>query len=172
MILSGLPPLVREGDRFKAGFTLRNTTNRNMEVDVSAKAEGISAPLVSQTVSLAPGEAKEIGWDVTASIGVETLKWEVEIKEKGTNETDRIKVAQKVVPVVPVSTFQATLTQLEKEYHLSVERPKDAVPGRGGHQGQFPAENRRRAERRDRLYEKISLYLHGTDDLRGRCLTG
>jgi uncharacterized protein YfaS (alpha-2-macroglobulin family) len=132
MVLSGLPPLVREGDRFKAGFTLRNTTDRSMEVDVSAKAEGISAPLAPQAVSLSPGEAKEIGWDVTASIGVETLKWEVEIKEQGTDEADRIKVAQKVVPVVPVSTFQATLTQLEREYHLSVERPKDAISGRGG----------------------------------------
>ena len=132
MVLSGLPPLVREGDRFKAGFTLRNTTNRSMEVDASAKAEGISAPLISQAVSLTPGEAKEIGWDVTVSIGVETLKWEVEIREKGTNEADRIKVTQKVVPVVPVSTFQATLTQLEKEYRLSVEQPKDAVAGRGG----------------------------------------
>ncbi len=131
MILAGLPPLVREGDRFKAGFTLRNTTNRNMEVEVSAKAEGISTPLVPHTVSLTPGEAKETGWDVTASIGVEALKWEVEIKERGTHEADRIKVAQKVVPVIPVSTFQATLTQLEKEYRLSVERPKDAVPGRG-----------------------------------------
>ena len=86
MVLSGLPPLVREGDRFKAGFTLRNTTNRSMEVDVSPKAEGISAPLVPQTASLAPGEAKEIGWDVTAPIGIETLKWEVEIKDKETNE--------------------------------------------------------------------------------------
>jgi uncharacterized protein YfaS (alpha-2-macroglobulin family) len=132
MVLSGLPPLVREGDRFKAGFTLRNTTNRSMEVDASAKAEGISTPLTPQAVSLTPGEAKEIGWEVTAPVGVETLKWEVEIREKGTDEADRIKVTQKVVPAVPVSTFQATLTQLEKEYHLSVERPKDAVPGRGG----------------------------------------
>ena len=132
MVLSGLPPLVREGDRFKAGFTVRNTTNRSMEVDVSPKAEGISAPLVPQTASLTPGEAKEIGWDVSAPIGVETLKWEVEIKDKETNEADRIKVTQKVVPVVPVSTFQATLTQLEEDYHLSVERPKDAIPGRGG----------------------------------------
>ena len=132
MVLSGLPPLVREGDRFKAGFTLRNTTNRNMEIDVSAKAEGVSDLLIPLTVSLTPGEAREIGWDVTGSIGVETLKWEVEIKEKGTNEVDRIRVTQKVVPVVPVSTFQATLAQIEKDFHLSVERPKDAIPDRGG----------------------------------------
>jgi len=132
MVLSGLPPLVREGDRFKAGFTLRNTTNRSMDVDAAAKAEGISTLLVSQTVSLAAGESKEVGWDVTATIGAEALKWEVEIKERGTQEADRIRVAQKVVPAVPVSIFQATLTQLEGEYHLSVERPLDAVPGRGG----------------------------------------
>ena len=132
MVLSGLPPLVREGDRFKAGFTLRNTTNRNMEIDVSAKAEGVSDLLIPLTVSLTPGEAREIGWDVTGSIGVEILKWEVEIKEKGTNEVDRIRVTQKVVPVVPVSTFQATLAQIEKDFHLSVERPKDAFPDRGG----------------------------------------
>ena len=132
MVLSGLPPLVREGDRFKAGFTLRNTTNRSMEVDVSAKADGISAPLIPLAVSLTPGEAKEIGWETTVSLGIETMNWEVEIRERGTYEVDRIRVTQKVVPVVPVSTFQATLTQLEKDFHLSVERPKDAVPGRGG----------------------------------------
>jgi hypothetical protein len=132
MVLSGLPPLVREGDRFKAGFTLRNATNRSMEVDVSAKAEGISAPLVPRTASLAPGEAKEIGWDVNVPIGLEMLRWEVEVKEKGSLEMDRLRVTQRVVPVVPVSTFQATLTQLEKDFHLSVEQPKDSVPGRGG----------------------------------------
>src|SRR4030065_2109168 len=32
MVLSGLPPLVGEGDGFTAGFTLRNTTNLTMEV--------------------------------------------------------------------------------------------------------------------------------------------
>ena len=95
--------------------------------------------LVPQTVSLAPGEAKEIGWDVTAPIGVETLKWEVEIKEKGTNEADRIKVVQKVVPVVPVSTFQATLTQLEREYRLLRGAAEGCRSGQGRHQGQFPA---------------------------------
>ena len=82
MILSGLPPLVREGDRFKAGFTLRNTTNRNMELDVSAKVEGISKSLSPMVVSLASGEAKEIGWDVIVPLNVEMLRWEVEVKEK------------------------------------------------------------------------------------------
>ena len=33
MILSGIPPLVREGDRFWAGFTVRNASSREMQVE-------------------------------------------------------------------------------------------------------------------------------------------
>ena len=35
-IVAGLPPLVREGDRYRAGITLRNTTKAAMDVDVEA----------------------------------------------------------------------------------------------------------------------------------------
>ena len=73
MVLSGLPPLVREGDQYRAGFTVRNTTNRNMEVDVSAKVEGISVDLRPLSLSLTPGEAKEVGWDVVAPAGIEAV---------------------------------------------------------------------------------------------------
>jgi len=132
MILSGLPPLVREEDRFKAGFTLRNTTNRNMELEVSAKVEGLSQSLSPMNVSLTPGEAKEVGWDAVVPINVEALRWEVEVKDKTSGTGDRIRVAQKVVPAIAVRTFQATIAQVEKEFKTSAERPKDALPGRGG----------------------------------------
>ena len=132
MILSGLPPLVRESDRFKAGFTLRNTTNRNMELDVSAKVEGLPQSLNPMVVSLTPAEAKEIGWDAMVPMGVEALRWEVEVKEKDSGVVDRIKVMQRVIPAIPVRTFQATIAQVEKEFKTSVERPKDALPRRGG----------------------------------------
>jgi uncharacterized protein YfaS (alpha-2-macroglobulin family) len=132
MILSGLPPLVREGDQFKAGFTLRNTTNRSMGLDVSAKAEGISQPLTPMVVSLSPGEAKEVGWDTVVPLNVDMLRWEVEVKEKGSGAGDRIKVTQKVIPAIPVRTFQATIAQVDKEFKTAVERPKDGLPGRGG----------------------------------------
>jgi hypothetical protein len=73
MVLSGLPPVVREGDQYRAGFTVRNTTNRNMEVDVSARVEGIPADLRPLNLSLTPGEAKEVGWDVVAPAGIEAV---------------------------------------------------------------------------------------------------
>jgi uncharacterized protein YfaS (alpha-2-macroglobulin family) len=132
VVLSGLPPLVREGDRFQAEFTLRNTTQRNMEVDLSASVKGIPSPLELLSVSLKPGEAKEMVWGISVPLGVETLQWEVEAREKGSAEKDRIRIHQKVVPAVPVGTLQATLTQLKEDWEISVERPADALPGRGG----------------------------------------
>jgi hypothetical protein len=132
MIFSGLPPLVREGDRFTGEFTLRNTTQRKMELAAAATIDGISGPLTPQALALEPGEARTIGWAVTTPINVEKLVWEVAVQEKGTAGKDRIKVQQRVVPAIPVSTFQATIVQLEKDYRLAVERPKDAIAGRGG----------------------------------------
>jgi uncharacterized protein YfaS (alpha-2-macroglobulin family) len=132
MILSGLPPLVREGDRFLAEFTLRNATNRSMEIDVSAAVKGISPSFHPASLSLKPGEAREIEWEVTVPVGLEALQWEVEAQEKASREKDRVKITQKVIPSVPVRTFQATIAQVDGEFQTSVERPADALPGRGG----------------------------------------
>ena len=69
MVLSGLPPLVREGDRFKAEFTIRNTTKQTTEVDVSPKVTGLSEPLRPLPL-LCPwrGERDRMGCDCTDSI--------------------------------------------------------------------------------------------------------
>ncbi len=132
MIISGLPPLVREGDRFRSGFTLRNTTQGPLTVEVSAAAQGLPEKLESIVASLGSGEAREVGWEVTAPSGQESLFWEVELKVKGARDGDRIKVSQKVAPVIPVRTLQATLAQLEGALNFQVEPAPEASPGRGG----------------------------------------
>ena len=45
---------------------------------------------------------------------------------------DALKVTQKVIAAVPERTFEATLLQLEAPRDIAVERPADALPGRGG----------------------------------------
>ncbi len=45
---------------------------------------------------------------------------------------DTVKVSQKVVPAVSLRVFQATLAQVADTLKMDVERPEDAVPGRGG----------------------------------------
>jgi uncharacterized protein YfaS (alpha-2-macroglobulin family) len=137
ILLSGLPALVREGDRLRAGFTLRNTTEAPVKATLSANAGGKA--LSPQSVSLEPGQAREIGWDVQVPVGVGTLDWDVSaaVEGGGTASTDRIKIKQKVVPAVPVTVMQATLLQLDRKQSMQVALPDDAVPGRGGVQVQF-----------------------------------
>jgi hypothetical protein len=132
MILSGLPPLVREGDRFRAAVTVRNGTDRPMEVTVSAAVSGGAGALDSRRVSLAPAEAREVGWDVPVPYGTELLTWEVNARATDNAAGDRVRVTQKVIPAVPVRTIQATIAQLSRPLSMDVEIPADAVPGKGG----------------------------------------
>ncbi len=131
MLLSGLPVLVREGDSFSAGFTVRDASKRPMEITISASSSGLK-PLEPISLSLQPGEAKEISWDILVPHGTESLSWEVSATEKGGEAADKLKVKQKVIPAIRVSTYQATITQVKDAMTLEVEKPKDAIPGRGG----------------------------------------
>jgi len=131
MLFAGIPPLVRQGDKFMSTFTVRNTTEKPMQVRVSARVEPSAGSLAPQQISLGANESKEIGWAITAPAGADVMKYEIEAAAEG-GTSDRLSVAQKVVPAVPVRALQATLTQLEKSYRMDVERPVDAIPGMGG----------------------------------------
>jgi hypothetical protein len=65
-------------------------------------------------------------------LGTESLTWEVTAKEKNGTASDRLKITQKIVEAVQARVFQATITQVDKPYKLAVEKPKDALPGKGG----------------------------------------
>jgi uncharacterized protein YfaS (alpha-2-macroglobulin family) len=136
MLLSGLPPVVREGDRFRAGFTLRNTTQAPLRVGLAASVSG--KPLAAQSATIAAGEAREIGWDYTVPAGAPELVWDVSaaVADAG-GATDKLRVKQSVKPAVPVRTLQATLLQLDAPRTMQVSAPADALPGRGGVQVLF-----------------------------------
>ena len=67
MLLSGLPPLVREGDDFRAEFTVRNTTEQPMRGHAARPAStGLAADAAAaERSTLAAGEARVVGWEVT-----------------------------------------------------------------------------------------------------------
>jgi hypothetical protein len=78
-------------------------------------------------------------WDVVVPVGVSKLQWRIEAGETA-GQVDRLSVAQRVVPSVPVRTYQATILQWSPPtapLRYPVQRPSDAVPGRGGIGVQF-----------------------------------
>jgi uncharacterized protein YfaS (alpha-2-macroglobulin family) len=137
MLMSGLPPLVREGDTVRAGFTLRNASQEALTVRLEAGVtpdtgdkRAKAMRLAPQDVALAAGESREIGWTLEVPVGATALQWEV--KAGAGAASDRLRVRQQVASAVPVRTLQATLLQLDGEQSMAVERPADALPGRGG----------------------------------------
>ncbi|MBA4418706.1 MAG: alpha-2-macroglobulin [Syntrophus sp. (in: bacteria)] len=134
ILTSGLPVMVRYGDRFKAGFLIRNTTQRPLDIGISATVDNgkgkKNLPALKEQIEA--GEAKEIAWDMNVPIEGDTLKWEVVARERGGDTGDALKVAQKISPYAPVQVVQSTLARLEGRLDMSIEQPKGAVPGKGG----------------------------------------
>lgn len=142
-LLPGLAPLVREGDRIDAGFTLRNTTARAMNVQATlagraGAAGGQALTYPAQTVSLAAGAAAELRWTVEVPTGIDRIEWEAAADETGTPAgttaaRDRVKLVQAVQSPVPLRVWQATLQSLAPgaPFTLPVAEPPGALPGRG-----------------------------------------
>lgn len=137
-IISGLPPLVREDDQFRAQITLRNTTQKPMKVEATPRATLLT--LEPQTVDIPAGEARELAWNVTAPAQLaqtrtEAILWEIEAKDTlggAQGARDALKVRQRIIPAVPLTVQQATLVQIDGPFTLDVGAPADALPGRGG----------------------------------------
>ena len=134
-IISGLPPLVREDDQFRAQLTLRNTTKQAMKVEVTPRATLLD--LKPQTIDIPAGDAREVAWLVTApaqlaQLRSEAILWEIEAKDTITGARDALKVRQRIIPAVPLTVQQATLVQIDGPFSLDVNAPADAIPGHGG----------------------------------------
>lgn len=133
MLFSGLPPVVRGGDQLTAELTLRNTTERALEVEVTAQVDGLGAALAPQRLGLAANEAKVARWPIGVPDGVDELRYTFEAKA-GSGPGDRMTVTQRVAPAVPVRVLQGTLVQVAADaaFRQQVAAPQDALPGRGG----------------------------------------
>jgi hypothetical protein len=132
MLLSGLPPVVREGDSFEAGFTVRNGSDRAQRVSLAPAltANGAALPLPPQTIALGAGEARYVSWPVTVPAHVAALAWRLEARSA--DASDALAVSQQVLPAVPVRVVQSTLLQLDGSHLLEVARPAAALAEGGG----------------------------------------
>ncbi len=133
ILLSGLPPLVREGDRYAATFTVRNTTQRALSIEATASVSPAAGEsLAARRLDIPAGESRDLVWPMSVPIGSANAVWQVSVRDLNGTAGDKIKVTESVVPAFPVRTYQATIAQLSAPLTLPAQRPKGAVPGRGG----------------------------------------
>ena len=132
MVLSGLPPMVRQGDRFTARFTVRNASSRETNLTVTARPSWSDGKgFAPVTLTLAPGAAQDVSWASEVPVGIETATWEARVQEENGAGSDSIKVSQRVLAAVPVRAYQTTVTQVDQAFDFDVNRPEGALKGRG-----------------------------------------
>ena len=125
-LISGLPPLVREGDQFTAMVTLRNATQKAMRVTITPTVSALS--LSPQTVSIDAGQTLETTWPVqvpssSASAPLQALQWTLQAQDQISGASDTLSVQQHVMAAQPVAVQQANLVQLDTSYTLTVQPP-------------------------------------------------
>ncbi|QXQ05247.1 alpha-2-macroglobulin [Sphingosinicellaceae bacterium] len=127
-ILPGIPPLVREGDRYVATVLARNATSKPMRVVLTGHAGATTLP--TKTVDIAANDAVTVGWGILAPANPGEIVWA--ISGNAGTATDAVQVPQTVAPAVPVAVWQSTLVQLSPQIQFPVALPVGGIPGRGG----------------------------------------
>lgn len=121
-LISGLPPVVREGDRFQAAFSVRNGGGKGMRVEVRAESPQLK-DLPPRVLDLAAGESREIAWPVTVPEGGAGLEWTLHAHEIDGRLRDSLKAKQRVEPTLPLRVQSASLQRLDKALDIPVAAP-------------------------------------------------
>lgn len=114
-VISGLPELIREGDHYTAQFTVRNSSDRDMEISLEPQFSSqttLLQTLAPQRATIKTGAAHRFSWPVVVPIGedaaVERLfSWTVVATEmaSATSDapvaTDRLQLSQRVLRATP-----------------------------------------------------------------------
>jgi alpha-2-macroglobulin len=138
-IISGLPPVVREGDQILAASTLRNTTDAAMQVQFKANATslGLATPFShSQTIELPAQSSRQVIWPVTYdekagfafNAAQAQLQWQLSASS-GT-KSDQLAVTQQLKPITPNQVIQSQLVRLDGTQSSLMKDPSNALPNR------------------------------------------
>lgn len=129
-LISGLPLVVREGDRLDPSFTLRNASAQPQALIFRAAIDGLGT-VREQRVELAPGASQVVPVPFTVPAGVRELRWQVSAEGSAgsTRVRDALALTQRVLDPVPEQVWQATLLQLDAKAGIPVQKPVGALPG-------------------------------------------
>ncbi|KWT82914.1 alpha-2-macroglobulin family protein [Candidatus Magnetominusculus xianensis] len=135
MIFSGIPPLVRTGDKFTAGFTVRNTTEKAIDAHAELSVKGsdnVTRKMSPIKFSVPAGRSEVFNWQIEVPFNIDNLLYDINVKDASGAAFDSMRVKQKVVNGIDVRIYQAELRQIDAPFTVEVEKPADALQKLGG----------------------------------------
>ncbi|MCB1178957.1 MAG: hypothetical protein KDK36_15335, partial [Leptospiraceae bacterium] len=130
LLFSGVPPVAREGDELFPELSLRNSSENPMVVKVEGLVEELNTTLPQNTITLEPGESKQVFWKLKVPNDLKELTYNFNAKSE--NFKDSLKITQQIIPAIPVTVQQGTIFQLEENYKTTIKFDENALPKRGG----------------------------------------
>ncbi|EKQ81828.1 MG2 domain-containing protein [Leptospira kirschneri] len=131
LIYPSIAPFAREKDEILSGISLKNTTERNLELEISPRTSP-DLKLETKNIQLKAGESKNVYWNLSIPIQKEEIVYEFQTKETGGTFTDIVRFRQKVGESIPVRILQSTFLRLEDgKLSLPVQENQEAIAGSG-----------------------------------------
>ena len=138
-LISGLPTVVRDQDQYQAQLTVRNSSERAMNIQITAQygeKDAQSHTLKPQQLRLEAGAAGTLSWWVQAPVlqgqhdSLEVQwRWQAQELDVENPAQDSLLQVQKVLATTPVTVQQAALAQVraEQSFDYTVQAPKQAL---------------------------------------------
>ncbi len=118
-LFSGLPAVMRNGDDYRAGVTLRNTTPRAITADISAEFNGTVLPKREQKI--ASGDSAVITWDVKAPAEGKEAVWNFGATERGKDRGDALRIKQALLSPLPLRTVAEEGAEIKGKSALTLK---------------------------------------------------
>ena len=126
-LFSGLPAVTRNGDDYRAGVTLRNTTPREVVADVTGELNGTALPKREQRVG--SGESAVVTWDVKAPADGKEAVWNFAAVEKGKPRGDALRIKQALQTPLPERTVADASSEIKGKTALTLKPDTPTTKG-------------------------------------------
>ncbi|AAN49385.1 alpha-2-macroglobulin family protein [Leptospira interrogans] len=131
LIYPSIAPFAREKDEILSGISLKNTTERNLELEISPRTSP-DLKLETKNIQLKAGESTNVSWNLSIPIQKEEIVYEFQTKETNGTFTDSVRFRQKVGESIPVRVLQSTFRRLEDgKLSLPIQENQEAIAGSG-----------------------------------------
>ncbi|MDV6235058.1 MG2 domain-containing protein [Leptospira ellisii] len=131
LVYPSIAPFAREKDSVSSGLSLKNTTDRPLQLEISVKTSP-DLNLETKKLELGGGESKIVNWDIVVPERKNEIVYEFQTKQIGGEFNDTVRFRQKVGESVPVRVLQSTFRRIEDgKLSVPIQENQEAIAGSG-----------------------------------------